>query len=136
MKTININGKDFTLEELSNLVESAKKENPMDKVFKFHSITEEQFNIDYAKVSEFAKAIEIERMITNFYNKGKDVDFNNPKQSKYYLYFILGKDFRLDYCNFYISYSCVPTRLCFLRREDALEAFKTYPKQYKDSRNK
>lgn len=135
MKTININGKDFTLEELSNLVESAKKGNPMDKVFRFHSITEEQFNKDYENTSEFAKAIEIEAMIVNYYNISEKVDFNNSKQSKWYLWFYLGDNFRLRGCDYYDSISYVPSRLCFLRKEDALEASKVYFEQYRNSRN-
>lgn len=136
MKTININGKDFTLEELSKLVESAKKENPMDKIFRFHSTTEEEFNNNHSKVSDFTKAIAIEEMIVNFYNKGVIVDFDNYNQKKYYAWFYLGKNFRLYLCYSYRSYSSVPARLCFLREEDLREATEIYLEQYRNSRNK
>lgn len=135
MKTININGKEFTIEELAQAIESAKKENPIDKIFKYNNTTEEQFNKDYEKTSEFAKAIEIEAMIVNYYNKGERVDVNNSNQNKYYPWFYLGDEFRLGYVGSDDSISNVPARLCFLREKDGKEAVKIYLEQYRNSRN-
>jgi hypothetical protein len=111
-------------------------DSPMNKVFKYHNITEEKFNEDHKNCSEFVKAIAIEELIVSFYNKGEVVDVNNSNQSKYYLWFYIGDDFRLYGCVDYVSDSDVPARLLFIRREDALEASKIYLEQYRNSRNK
>ena len=135
MKTININGKDYTIEESSNILETAKKENPMDKIYSYHKTTEERFNMLYENVSEFAKNQEIEAMIVNYYNKGEKVDFNNHSQKRWYSWWYLGDNFRLSCVDDYCSVSRVPARLCFLREEDIEEATEVYFEQFKNSRN-
>lgn len=73
MKTVNINGKDFTLEELASLIEKLKIEskNPMIEVYKFHKTTEEEFDELYKNIPIHIKAHAQEEMVVNFYNKGK-----------------------------------------------------------------
>lgn len=108
---------------------------PVNVVFNYHNLTEEEFNKNHEKCSDFVKAIAFEEMIVNFYNKGETVDVDDPNQRKYYLWFYLGKNFRLIGCNYYTGTSSVPARLLFLREKDALEASKVYLEQYKKSRN-
>lgn len=109
---------------------------PVNVIFNYHNITEEEFNKNHEKCSDFVKAIAFEEMIVNFYNKGEVVDTNNSNQRKYYLWFYTGDKFRLCYCDYCNRYSVVPSRLCFLREKDALEAAKLYLEQYRNSRNK
>jgi len=135
MEKININGKEFSLSELNELIENAKKQNPMDEVYTYHNTTEGAFEELYKNVSEFAKFQEVERMIVNFYNKGVKCDWDNTNQRKYYPYFYLGKNFAYDDCINYHAFSGVSTRLCFLRAEDLKEAVVKFKEQYKNSRN-
>lgn len=135
MKTININGKDFTLEELSTLIENSKRDNPMLEVYKFNNTTEEEFDKLYQNIPAHIKAYAQEEMIVNFYNKGEKVNFSNHNQSKYYVWFYLGDNFRFyDVC---YQYSCAgsSSRLGFLRKEDALEAKDKFFEIYRLSRN-
>lgn len=135
MKIININGKDFTLEELTSLIESSKNESPMIEVYEFHNTTEEAFDQLYKNIPIHIKAHAQEEMITNFYNKGEKVDFDDHNQYKYFLWFYLGKDFRFDSVNDYLYYANTSLRLAFLREKDALEAKDKFFDIYRLSRN-
>lgn len=136
MKTkININGEEVEITLTEKQIASIRKGSPMDKVYTFHGTTEEEFNDQYRDVSEFAKYQEIERMIVNFYNKGVEVDFDNKNQPKYFLWFNLGENFSLFDCRGYFSAAAVSARLCFIRKEDALDAVKNFLPQYRNSRN-
>lgn len=138
MKTIkiNINGKETEITLTKEQLKQIENSNPMQKVFEYHNTTEEKFNKLYKDVSEFAKAQEIERRIVNFYNKGEQPDWDNSNQYKYYPYFYLGKNFSCNSYFSWISYSFVSARLCFLRKEDLLEAVEVFKEQYENSRNK
>jgi hypothetical protein len=138
MKTIkiNINGKETEITLTKEQLKQIENQNPMQKVYDYHNTTEEEFDRLYKNVSEFAKAQEIERMIVNFYNKGEQPDWNNSNQYKYYPYFYLGSNFSYDYYYAWYSYSSVSARLCFLRKEDLLEAVVVHKEQYENSRNK
>lgn len=138
MKTIkiNINGKETEITLTAEQLKQMENHNPMQKVFDYHNTTEEAFNELYKNVSEFSKAQEIERMIVNFYNKGEQADWDNSNQYKYYPYFNLGKNFSDDGYRSWLSLSFVSARLCFLRKEDLLEAVEIYKEQYENSRNK
>lgn len=137
MKTIkiNINGKETEITLTAEQLKQIENQNPMQKVYDYHNTTEEAFNNLYKNVSEFAKAQEIERMIVNFYNKGEQADWNNSNQHKYYPYFNLGKIFSYYCYHYWCSFSYVPARLCFLRKEDLIEAVEVYKEQYENSRN-
>jgi hypothetical protein len=138
MKTIkiNINGKETEITLTKEQLKQIENQNPMQKVYDYHNTTEEEFDRLYKNVSEFAKAQEIERMIVNFYNKGEQPDWNNSNQYKYYPYFYLGSNFSYDCYHYWSSCSVVSTRLCFLRKEDLLEAVVVHKEQYENSRNK
>jgi hypothetical protein len=137
MKTIkiNINGKETEITLTKEQLKQIENSNPIQKVFEYHNTTEEQFDKQYKDVSEFAKAQEIERMVVNFYNKGEIPDWDNSNQYKYYPYFKLGKNFSYYRYHDWNSYSNVSARLCFLRKEDLLEAVEIFKEQYENSRN-
>jgi hypothetical protein len=138
MKTIkiNINGKETEITLTKEQLKQIENQNPMQKVYDYHNTTEEEFDKLYKNVSDFAKAQEIESMIVNFYNKGEQPDWDNSNQYKYYPYFYLGSNF--SYSSYYSwgSGSDVSARLCFLRKEDLLEAVEVYKEQYENSRNR
>lgn len=131
--TINIEGKEFTIEQLKELIN--KNEDKLEKVFNFNKTTEEQFNKKWEGFEEHEKYGALERLIVNFYNKGEKPDWNDSNQYKYYPYFIMDKDdFRYDSCNRDYTISFVSSRLAFLRKEDMLEAVELYLDIYKKSR--
>lgn len=138
MKTIKINikGKETEITLTKEQLKQIESQNSMQKIYEYHSTTEEKFNKLYKDVSEFAKAQEIERMIVNFYNKGKQPDWDNGSQYKYYPYFKLGKNSSYLDCNCWFSCSNFSARLCFLRKEDLLEAVEVFREQYENSRNR
>ena len=138
MKTIkiNINGKETEITLTKEQLKQIESQNSMQKIYEYHNTTEEKFNKLYEDVSEFAKAQEIERMIVNFYNKGEQPDWDNSNQCKYYPYFRLDKNFSFNYYNIWSSNSYVSARLCFLRKEDLLEAVEVFKEQYENSRNR
>ena len=131
--TINIEGKEFTIEQLKELIN--KNEDKLEKVFNFNKTTEEQFNKKWEGFEEHEKYGALERLIVNFYNKGEKPNWKNTNQYKYYPYFIMDKD---DFCYFYYygyyTDSVVSYRLAFLRKEDMLEAVELYLDIYKKSR--
>lgn len=133
--TININGTDFTIDQLNSIIEAAKKANPMDEVFKYHNIKEEDFNSKWEgfEAYEIAQAKEI--LIASYYNKNKKPDWTDSSQYKYCPYFVMDKNkFRCyDYVS-WSSHSYVSARLCFLRKEDMLEAVEKFIDIYKESR--
>lgn len=132
---IEINGKSFSLEELNALIEAAKSEKPIDEVYNYHGITEEEFNSKHRNSSDFIKAIDREALIVSFYNKGEDVDFDNSNQKKWYPYFAMdSKNFRFGHSLSRIDNSTMPTALCFLREADLKDAVEKYLPQYKNSR--
>ena len=134
MKTIiNIEGKEFTIEQLKELIN--KNEDKLEKVFNFDKTTEEQFNKKWEGFEEHEKYGALERLIVNFYNKGEKPNWKNTNQYKYYPYFIMNKDdFRYNYYNSYCTSSNVSSHLAFLRKEDMLEAVELYLDIYKKSR--
>ena len=133
MKTININGSEFTIEELNFIIENSKKKSPMDEVFTYHNTTEREFEELYKNVSLRSKYFEKEALIVSYYNKGIKVDFTNANQKKYYPYFCLDV-FRLDDSDCIYVSSAVPASLCFLRKEDLEEAVNKFLPEYKQSR--
>lgn len=136
MKTININGKDYTVEELTSILENAKSVNPMKEVYLFNSTTEEAFEELYKNIPPHIKATAQEEMIVNFYNKNVNPDWNNLNQPKYLPWFYLGDRFCFDDVYNYCRGAITSSRLCFLRKEDCLEAVEKFKHIYENSRNK
>ena len=131
--TINIEGKEFTIEQLKELIN--KNEDKLEKVFNFNKTTEEQFNKKWEGFEEHEKYGALERLIVNFYNKGEKPNWKNTNQYKYYPYFIMDKvDFRYFSYDRYFTYSNVSSRLAYLSKKDMLEAVELYLDIYKKSR--
>lgn len=133
MKTININGSDYTVEELTKILEEAKKVSPMQKVYEYHKTTEEEFEKLYKNIPSKVKAYQQEIMVVSFYNKGWTPNWNNSNEYKYYPYFYMDK-FRLggvDHCN---SYSDVCAPQVFKNKKDCEEAVELFLEIYRESR--
>ena len=113
MKTISINGSDYTVEELTKILEEAKKKSPMDKVYNYHETNKEEFDKLYEKLPLNVKYYQVEAMIVAFYNKGEIPDFNNKKQKKWYSWFYLD-EFRFYDSVYGDSCTRVPASLCFV----------------------
>lgn len=134
MKTININGKDYTVEELTSILENAKQLNPMQELFSYHNTTEEKFLELNEHLSERQRGTILEEMMVEMYNKGEKP---TNEQTKYAPWFELDENGvpTYYYWIFYYSYSSVvPSSLLFHRKEDMLEAVKKYDNIYKISR--
>lgn len=113
MKTININGSNYTVEELAKILEDAKKKSPMDKVYEYHKTNEQEFEKLYENIPLNIKYLQKEVMIVAFYNKGEKPDFNNKKQKKWYSWFYLD-EFRFHGSGYHGSGTHVPASLCFV----------------------
>ena len=131
--TINIEGKEFTIEQLKELIN--KNEDKLEKVFNFNKTTEEQFNKKWEGFEEHEKYGALERLIVNFYNKGEKPNWKNTNQYKYYPYFIMDKDdFRYNTYFYCYNLSNGSSRLAYLSKKDMLEAVELYLDIYKKSR--
>lgn len=64
--------------------------------------------------------------IVKVYNEDQKVDWDNPNQTKYALYFKMGTGFCLRYVIGYFARSSVGSRLCFLNRDNAIDAAKKF----------
>lgn len=133
MKTININGKDFTIEELTATLEKVKNSSPMDEVYKYHNTTEEEFNSLYKDLPKHIKGYAKECLVVEYYNKGWQPDFNNI-ENKYYPWFYLDGEFRLDDVYYCYDNVNIPARLCFKSRQDAEDAVAKFLDVFKESR--
>lgn len=134
MKTININGSDYTVEELTKILEDAKKVSPMQKVYEYHKTTEEEFNKLYENIPSKVKAYAQEIMIVAYYNKNWTPNWKNNNEYKYYPYFYMDK-FRL-YCVLTTdSNSCVGAPSVFKNKKDCKEAVELFFDIYKESRS-
>ena len=134
MKTININGSDYSVEELTKILEDAKKASPMQKVYEYHNTTEKDFDELYKNIPNHVKAYEKECMVAAYYNKDWKPNLSNSNEKKWYAWFYLD-NFRLRACSFYYSYSTVPARLMFKNESDLKEAVEVYKDVFKESRS-
>lgn len=128
MNTINIEGREFTIDELKSLIKN--QGNPMSKVYAFHNTTKEEFDKLYEKLPLRSKYLEIEAMIVAYKNNGwayKDGD------RMYYPYFKLNP-FSFGHSNWNYTNSNVPLALCFKNEKLANEAVKEFEAEYKLSR--
>lgn len=128
MNTINIEGREFTIDELKNLIKN--QESPMNKVYTFHKTTKEEFDKLYEKLPLRSKYIEIEAMIVAYKNNGW-VYKNGDKI--YYPYFRLNP-FSFYYSGWHSVNASVPLALCFKSEKLLNEAVKEFEAEYKLSR--
>jgi len=133
MKTININGSEYTVEQLSKILEEAKKKSPMDEVYKYHNTTEDQFEKDYSNTPLHLKYYQKEVMIVAFYNKGWKPNMKDKNERKYYNWYY-NDPFRF-YC---VDYSCessgVPSALLLQKEEYGKEIAEKFKKEIEQSR--
>lgn len=134
MKIININGKDFTIEELTAALEKAKNSSPMDEVYKYHNTTEEEFDRLYKDLPKHIKGYAKECLVVEYYNKEWKPDFNNLDEKKHYPWFYLDGKFRLGDVGCSYSAANVPARLCFKSNQDAEDAVSKFLDVFRESR--
>jgi len=115
MKTININGSEYTVEQLSKILEEAKKKSPMDEVYKYHNTTEDQFEKDYSNIPLHLKYYQKEVMIVAFYNKGWKPNMKDKNERKYYNWYY-NDPFRVSSVYDICVNSNVPSALCFKKK--------------------
>jgi hypothetical protein len=130
MNTININGKDYTTEELTKILEDAKELSPIDKVYAFHKTTKEEFDKLYEKLPLRSKYLEVEVMIVAYKNNGWKHKYGD---TAYYPYFHISP-FSFYGVNYYQSYSTVPLTFCFKNEKVCEEAVEEFKEEYKLSR--
>lgn len=133
MKTININGSNYTVEELTAILENAKKVSPMQKVYEYHKTTEEEFDKLYLNIPKKVKAYQQEIMVVAYYNKDWTPNYNNSNEYKYYPYFYMD-EFRLDYVTGGCAASTVGAPQVFKNKKDCEEAVELFFEVYKESR--
>lgn len=133
MKTININGSNYTVEELTKILEDAKKVSPMQKVYEYHKTTEEEFEELYKHIPKNVKAYQQEIMIAAFYNKGWTPDWTKSDEYKYYPYFYMDS-FRLDDVSCCATDSGVGAPQVYKNEKDCKEAVEVYLDVFKESR--
>lgn len=133
MKTININGSGYTVEELTKILEEAKKKSPMDEVYAYHNTTETQFEEDYKNIPLHLKYYQKEVMIVALYNKGWKPNLKDKNEIKWYNWYY-NEPFRL-YCVYCDSVSShVPSALLLQKEEYGKEIAEKFLKEIKDSR--
>lgn len=129
MKTnsININGQDYTVEELTTILENAKKQKqtPLQELLNYHNLTEEDFNN--------LSGVEKECKVVAFYNKGWKPDWRNSSEEKCVPCFNMD-DFGLRYVVYCHSNSECSSRLIFKNKEDVEKAVEKYFEIFKQSR--
>lgn len=133
MKTININGSYYTIEELTKILEDAKKASPIDRVYHYHNTTEEEFLKLNGHLPSHIQGHIKETMIVAYYNKGWEPNWNNSSEYKYHPYFYMN-EFRLDYVYGYYARSTVGSPLVFKSKKDCEEAVDLFFDVYKQSR--
>jgi len=134
MKTINIEGKDFTIDELVNIIEQAKKaKDPMEEVYAYHKTTKEDFDRLWGNMPAHTKAYEKECMVVEFYNKGWSPNWSDSNEKKYYVYLNMKNGTFNDWICYY-STCFVPARLCLRTKEDLLDMAEKFLDVIKESR--
>jgi hypothetical protein len=133
MKTININGSDYTVEELTKILEEAKKASPMEEVYKYHNTTEKDFEELYKNLPLNVKYHQKEVMIVKWYNKDWKPNLKDSNQKKWYGWFYLD-EFRFLDSHYLCDYSLVPASLLLKDEKSVLDMKDKFLKELKDSR--
>lgn len=134
MKTIQINGSNYTIEQLSKILEDAKKQSPMEEVYKFHNTTKEEFEELYKNLPLNVKYYQKEVMIVAFYNKGWQPNFKDKNEGKYYGWYEFEPTFRLSGIGNRSVNSIAPSALLLQKEEYVREIFEKFPKEIEESR--
>jgi hypothetical protein len=128
MSTINIEGKEFTIDELKELIN--KTQSPINKVYAFHKTTKEEFDKLYEKLPLRSKYLEIEAMVVAYKNDGWKYEEGDIV---YYPYFKLSP-FSLSRVVSYQLRSFIPLAFCFKNEKLCKEAVEEFKEEYKLSR--
>lgn len=133
MKTININGADYTIEELAIILKEAKQSNPMKEVYEYHNTTKAEFEEAYKNVPLTLKYLQIETMIVAFYNQGWKPDFSNTKEKRHYAW-LDPWSLTLVHVSYNGNYLYAPIALLLQKEEYVQDMAKKFLPQLKDSR--
>lgn len=135
MKTIkiNINGKETEITLTKKQLKQIKSQNSMQKVYKYHNTTEEQFEKDYKNIPLHLKYIQKEIMIVAYKNNGWKPDMNDNNQRKYY-YLFYNSPFRFFYSNCNGSFSSVASSLLLQDEKKCNEMVEEFLPELKQSR--
>lgn len=133
MKTININGSEYTVEQLTKILEEAKKKSPMDEVYIYHNTTEEKFEKDYSNIPLHLKYYQKEVMIVAFYNKGWKPNMKDKKERKFYNWYY-NDPFRFDSVGCSCEGSGVPSALLLKKEEYGRDIAEKFGKEIEQSR--
>jgi hypothetical protein len=129
------------VKEVFNIVESFEQINSLEEACKYLGESDDevkQLRI-LEKVVGLAKHVVVEQelvIITKALNEKHVLDWDNHNEYKYFLWWYLGKNFRLDCCGYYFADSTVPARLCFKSREIAVYASEKFKDKYEEYMNK
>ena len=129
------------VKEVFNIVESFEQISSLEEACEYLGESDDevkQLRI-LEKVVGLAKHVVVEQelvVITKALNEKQTLDWDNHNEYKYFLWWYLGKNFRLNSCSYCDSSSSVPTRLCFKSREIAMHASKKFKNKYEEYMNK
>ena len=102
-----------------------QKFNNLDEIYAFHNINREEFEQSISNLSQDTQAYEILKLIVSAYNNNEKPDFSDWDQSKYEPWFDYDSSaggFVYHDFDFWISFTFVGSRLCYLNSEDLKEA--------------
>lgn len=108
--TIQINGKDVEITLTKEQVSQIKISNPMQKVYKYHNTTEDDFEKLYKDIPLHLKYYQKEVMIVAYKNNGWKPNMKDDNQKKYYCYFY-NNPFRFYFSCWYGSFRSVSASL-------------------------
>lgn len=126
--TINIEGREFTIDELKDLINN--QQTPMNKAYAFHKTTKKEFDKLYENLPLRSKYLEIEAMIVAYKNDGWE--YKNGDNA-YYPYFQLNP-FSFHCVDNNQSYSNMSLSFCFKNEKLCKEAVEEFKEEYKLSR--
>lgn len=122
---------DVTFKQSKDVMERI---NSLDDVLRENNMSRSDYNELIKNMSSDTVAYETLKLIVKAYNEGKEVDFGNSNQYKYYprFYFDASSGWSFDFIACWCSYSTCGARLCFLERKHAEDAITKFLDVYKD----
>lgn len=114
---------DSTKKVLINLLgeEHFIEKDPFDVILEGQGINKQDFEVQCMNLTSDEIAYRKLKLITKHYNNDWEPNWQDSNEKKWYPWFCMD-NFRLNHCDCLNSYSVVPARLCFRKKEDALEA--------------
>ena len=135
MKTIkiNINGKETEITLTKEQLTQIESQNVMQKVYKYHNTTEEEFEKLYKDTPLNLKYHQKEVMIVAFKNNGWRPDMNNNNQKKYYCWFY-NSPFRFNVSYWFGSHGPVAASLLLQDEKKCKEMVEEFLPELQQSR--